>query len=269
MNLIFLTSESPHHWYLINRVHQVHPVARVFCEKPPTRSGVWSRRWKRLLSPRQARLMIRQAIATLLFHQERRTQREYERRMFFSNDEAQLSADIPCETVESFNTAEGVDRILPTEPDLIVVFGTRILRGRILETARVDMLNIHRGILPKYRGGGLPAWELYDNDFDNLGVTIHQCTAELDAGAIVGQQRYPLQSDDRMHTLRYKTTHLAAELLIDVITQYKEGTVQREEQTITTRPFTSRELTLAKQLAARRNLRRYVRGRPSRNERSL
>jgi methionyl-tRNA formyltransferase len=261
MNLVFLTSESPHHWYLINRVHEVHPVAGVFCEAVPTPSAVWSRRFKRLLSSRHVRLKIRQIIADTLFHRERQRQCEYEQRMFFAEGQPELSGGIPCHTVNSFNTPDGVKVVAQTEPDLIVVFGTRILKGQILNLARVDMLNIHRGILPKYRGGGLPMWELYHNDFQSLGVTIHQCTAQLDAGAIVGQKHYVLEPDDGIHTLRYKTTRLAADLLIELIRQYRTGTVERITQPPTdTKPFTARDLTLSKQLAARRNLRRHVHG---------
>ena len=203
MNIVFLTTETPHHWFLINRVHQVHPVKKVFYEGSVTTQALWTRRFKRLMSLQKARILARNASARLLFRKERQRQNAYERRMFFGEATPALDAAIPSETVCSFNEPDGVERVEREAPDIIVVFGTGILRGRILEIARVEILNIHRDIVPKYRGGGLPMWVLYHNDFENLGVTVHQCAAKLDAGDIVGQRFYSLEADDGMHTLRY------------------------------------------------------------------
>lgn len=49
-------------------------------------------------------------------------------------------------------------------------------------------LNIHPGILPRYRGLGNPeAW--LRQDFGNMGVTIHHMTKRLDGGKVVAQRR--------------------------------------------------------------------------------
>ncbi len=54
--------------------------------------------------------------------------------------------------------------------------------------ADLTAMNIHPGILPRYKGLGNPeAW--LRRDFRNMGVTIHQMTSRLDAGEVVIQKR--------------------------------------------------------------------------------
>jgi len=260
MNLVFLTSHALHQYHLINELHRTHPVRKVFFQGSPPSARLWRKRFARLTSPSQAKLLFRGAAERILFAAERARQRRYEVEHCFPDRPASLDADIPSETLDGFDTPEAVAQVAAEQPDLLVVFGTRRLKGDILHVARQDILNIHRDILPRYRGGGLPWWVLLERDFDNLGVTIHQCTAQLDHGPIVGQQHYRLTGEDRAHTLRYQTTRVAIDLLREVIDRYVAGTVTYRPQVSPTRLYTARELTIFKQLAARRNLLAHVQG---------
>jgi methionyl-tRNA formyltransferase len=138
-----------------------------------------------------------------------------------------------------------------------VVFGTPILKGAILNTAQKAMLNIHRGIVPQYKGGGITTWMLYNKDFDYSGVTIHMCTAALDAGDIVAQASYRIQKDDRIYTLRAKTTMLAAKLLKETINGFVQEKVTYTKQG-QGRMWRSKDLDLGKEIMARRNLHQYL-----------
>ena len=258
MNLVFLSSEIIHQIHLINEIHRRYPITKVFFQPPPdSKRSSFSEKLQKLTNPKKVRRYIRLVLRDLLFHNEDDKQREYESRMFFSGNEPKLESSIPIECVDSFNTPEGVEAVRKTEPDVIVVFGADILRGEILNVAKRGILNIHRDILPNYRGGGLPFWVFYNRDFENLGVTVHVCTSQLDGGDIVGQRRYKLQVDDGIHTLRYKTTLVAEELLLDVLAAYENNTVDYQKQK-PAKLWTSKDLTIVKEYRARKNLRKYI-----------
>ena len=257
MNLVFLSSEAIHQFYLINEVHKHHPVKKVFFQTAHMRRSSFGEKLVKLTKPRLVRLFVRSILASVLFRKEAELQRQYETKVFFNNATPSLDPSIPFEMVTSFNTPEGVEKVRQEAPDLIVVFGTDILKGEILRVAKLNILNIHRDILPKYRGGGLPFWVFYNNDFDNLGTTVHVCAEKLDAGDIIGQRYYKLQRDDEIYKLRHKTTLLAVEILKEVIDKYKNGTVEFREQE-KTKLWTSRDMTIVKELIARRNFRRYI-----------
>ncbi len=257
MRLVFLTTESTHHYFLINETNKYHPVRKVFFQTRQSRSRRWLKKLKSILRPTAMRLTLRGLFRRFLFGIEQRKQEQYERKMCFGDRLPGLDSSIPSEEVFTFNTKEAADKVSKEEPDIIVVFGTEILRGGILKAARVAILNIHRDILPKYRGGGMPFWVFYNKDFENLGATVHLCTEKLDAGDILGRKFYHLSREDRIYKLRYKTTVLAAEVLRVALDNYEQGNVQytRQEKS---KLWTSRNLTLFKEIVARMNFRRYI-----------
>lgn len=256
MNIVFLTSESTHHFYLINEVNKDYKVRKVFFQtKHETRSPEGF--LKKISSSRRIRRALRYRLAAILFGKEQEAERLYERKMFFGEKTPVLDPLIVSERIRSFNNVEVVERVKKEEPDLIIVFGTEVLTGEILNAARVKILNIHRSIIPKYRGGGLPFWMFYHNDFDHVGTTIHVCTEKLDAGDIVGQKHYKIESSDRLYTLRYKTTLLAVKLLKEIIQQYLDSTVQYRKQE-PSKLWTSKELTIFKEIVARYRFNHYL-----------
>ena len=65
------------------------------------------------------------------------------------------------------------------KPDLGVVFGTRKISTKIINLFKFGLINIHRGIVEKYRGLDSEYWALYHRDYKNIGITIHQVSEDL------------------------------------------------------------------------------------------
>jgi len=261
MNLVFLTTEATHHYFLINEIHRHHPVQKVFFQTGHRGRATWGGRLRRLTRLGNLRYEGRRILRKILFGREDGLRDRFEREFLFGGRTPALDSFIPVEEVISFNRPEGVEAVRKESPDLIVVFGTEILRGEILRIANLAIVNIHRDILPAYRGGGLPFWVFYQRDFETLGTTIHLCAERLDAGDIVGQKRYALRRDDRIYKLRARTTVLAAGILKVVIERYEAGTPEPRKQE-KSKLWTAKELTILKELIARRNFRRYVKRLP-------
>ena len=260
MNIVFLTSESIHQYYLINEVHKIHPVRKVFLQRRIVKEVRPADRIKRLMRPSAVAAALRSVLERILFRRERRLEYQYEKRRFFPNQAPELNDSIPYEFVHSFNDSAAVARVAEEEPDIIIVFGTEILRGPILETARISMLNIHRAIVPLYRGGGHPLWAFYHGDFDHIGTTVHLCVNQLDGGDVLGKGYYALSSYDRIHMLRYHTTMIALGILRRVIPRLIDGTIEHVQQGEEGRTWRAKDLTIWKQLVARWKFRWHVRG---------
>lgn len=103
-------------------------------------------------------------------------------------------------TREAFE-AELARHIDAARPDLICLAGfMRILTPGFIRRYEGRMLNIHPSLLPKYPGLHTHARALAAGDAE-AGCTVHEVTAELDAGPILGQARVPVLPGDSAETL--------------------------------------------------------------------
>jgi phosphoribosylglycinamide formyltransferase-1 len=93
------------------------------------------------------------------------------------------------------------DQIDATRPDILCLAGfMRILTPGFIRRYQGRMLNIHPSLLPKYPGLHTHARALAAGD-PEAGCTVHEVTADLDAGPILGQARVPVLPDDTEDTL--------------------------------------------------------------------
>ena len=257
MNIVFLTTESLHHYYLINEFNKSYTVKKVFFQTKNVEPKPLKVRIKRWVNPINYKSVGLALLDRLLFGKERALERTFELKYLFNGSPARLDSQMPYEKIESFNNSDVVEKVKGENPDLIIVFGTEILKGEILRVAKLGIFNIHRSILPLYRGGGLPGWVFYNNDFKNIGTTVHVCSEKLDGGDIVGKKYYQLRKGDEIYILRAKTTALAVEILKEVIEKLKQGVLHYEKQDYT-KTWSAKNMTLLKELTARRNFKNYL-----------
>ena len=257
MNLVFLTSETPHHYYLVNEINKDFPVKKAFFQTKNKQTRTWKSRFIRWRKKENVIKSLNGIIDRILFGREQALEKQYERDKFFNGREPALDPSISSQKVTSFNEPGGVTLVKNESPDIIIVFGTDILKGEILNAAKLNILNIHRGIAPVYCGGSVTDWALYHNDFDQLGVTIHVCTNNLDAGDIVGQRSYRIQKEDKIYMLRYKTTVIAIEILKEILSRYHKHTVEYHKQS-PTKIWTSKRMSITRKVIARNNLKKYI-----------
>ncbi len=258
MNIVFLSSESSHHFFLINEINKFYGVKKVFFQTIHTECKPLLLRIKRWINPRHFDSIVHGILYRLSFARESAKKVEFERKYFWKGGAPFLDTSIAFEKVRSFNDPSTVERVRKEKPDLIIVFGTEILKGDILKVARINIFNIHRGILPQYRGGGVTTWTLFNNDFENIGATVHVCSESLDGGDVVGQRHYHLQKDDEIYKLRARTTVLAVEILKDIIEKAKNGTLYFEKQKSNSKTWSVKDITFTTELIARRNFSRYI-----------
>jgi len=92
--------------------------------------------------------------------------------------------------------AELIKVIDAAAPDILCMAGfMRILTEGFTRHYAGRMLNIHPSLLPKYRGLNTHARAIEAGDGE-AGCTVHEVTAELDGGPILGQVRVPILPGD-------------------------------------------------------------------------
>jgi phosphoribosylglycinamide formyltransferase 1 len=101
---------------------------------------------------------------------------------------------------EAFEAALA-EKIDATRPDILCLAGfMRILTPGFIRRYAGRMLNIHPSLLPKYPGLHTHARALAARDTE-AGCTVHEVTADLDAGPILGQARVAILPGDTADTL--------------------------------------------------------------------
>ena len=138
-------------------------------------------------------------------------------------------ADVELEFVAGFHTSECDARLRAFAPDLGVIAGTYILKPQIFELPRLGSINLHSGKTPEYRGAAPAFWELYNGESE-VGITIHQVVADVDAGAVYRQETFPLErapaGDPMTYLKEYRTTILrpnGVRMLVETVADIAAG----------------------------------------------
>ncbi len=117
-----------------------------------------------------------------------------------------------------------VTRVLEAaNPDILCLAGfMRILTPDFMTRWGGKMLNIHPSLLPKYKGLHTHQRALEAGDAEH-GCSVHEVTAELDGGPILGQARLQIATDDTADTLAARLLPLEHRLYPAVLRRFAVG----------------------------------------------
>ncbi len=114
-------------------------------------------------------------------------------------------------------------QILATEPDILCLAGfMRVLTPAFVQRFEGRMLNIHPSLLPKYPGLHTHARALAAGDTE-AGCTVHEVTAVLDNGPILGQARVPVLAGDTEAALSARVLEQEHRLYPAVLRRFAAG----------------------------------------------
>jgi len=103
---------------------------------------------------------------------------------------------IPTYKTIGVNSAQTQAQLRELAPDILCVYGTYIVSNATLSIAKQHALNLHTGLSPRYRGADCDFWPLYNKELNFIGATVHECTPDLDGGAIFGTTAARLEAND-------------------------------------------------------------------------
>lgn len=108
-------------------------------------------------------------------------------------------------------------------PDIVALAGfMRILSAGFVARFAGRIVNIHPSLLPAYPGLDTHARALAAGEAW-AGCTVHEVTAELDAGPILGQGRVPVLPGDTAETLGARVLAMEHRLYPAVLRRLAEG----------------------------------------------
>jgi phosphoribosylglycinamide formyltransferase-1 len=115
------------------------------------------------------------------------------------------------------------ERLMAHAPDIICLAGfMRVLTEGFVSRWRGRMINIHPSLLPKYRGLNTHARAL-DAGEAEAGCTVHEVTAALDDGPLLGQARVPVRAGDTPDTLAARVLEAEHQLYPAVLRRFAAG----------------------------------------------
>ncbi|MFI0487942.1 MAG: bifunctional UDP-4-amino-4-deoxy-L-arabinose formyltransferase/UDP-glucuronic acid oxidase ArnA [Yersinia sp. (in: enterobacteria)] len=148
-----------------------------------------------------------------------------ENRFFSSVARVAADFELPVFAPEDVNHPLWVERIRQLQPDIIFSFYYRnMLSDEILSLAPRGGFNLHGSLLPKYRGRAPVNWALVNGETET-GVTLHQMVKRADAGPVVGQHKVTISHADTALTLHAKMRDAAQELLVGLLPEIKNNSL--------------------------------------------
>ena len=157
---------------------------------------------------------------------------------------------------QDIHDSTSLEFIRALDPELGVIYGTRILKSELFSIPVGGSINIHKHKLPYYRGGGAPGiWELRDQQTEAT-VSVHRVLKEVDAGPILGEITFPIAPFDTLESIGLKADLLAIDLLIDVLRNESLGRTVEVPQcgpSVVYKGFQSHQIfAIERQIQARR-----------------
>ena len=118
---------------------------------------------------------------------------------------------------------ELIKPILEAEADIVCLAGfMRVLTDGFVSKFHGRMLNIHPSLLPKYKGLHTHRRALEAGDKEH-GCSVHEVTARLDDGPILGQARVPVLPEDTEETLAARVLEQEHRLYPAVLQRFAAG----------------------------------------------
>lgn len=194
--IVLLAQRSAYGNLVYHYLAERYPLAGVVVEPPMGAWEVARRRMRRLgFSKTLGQIVFRAVVAPFLANR---------RRAAAVLREHGLCADaIPPDkhlAVANMNAPEAQAALARSQPEIVILGGTRILTQETLAAAPAVFVNIHAGIAPLYRGVHGGYWALAQGDGAHCGATVHLVDAGIDTGGILAQGTIAPTADDNFTT---------------------------------------------------------------------
>jgi methionyl-tRNA formyltransferase len=136
------------------------------------------------------------------------------------------SNGLPCYLVKHHNGDDCLSLLERLQPAVLINGGTpRKLSASILDSPTQGVINVHPGVLPKYRGACCVEWAILNDD--PVGNTAHFMTKGYDEGPIIDTELCHFTQDDDYVSMRVQVYNRSIALMARTV-----GRVLKTEMTI-------------------------------------
>ncbi|MEY3190997.1 MAG: hypothetical protein RIS10_1114, partial [Pseudomonadota bacterium] len=142
---------------------------------------------------------------------------------FFSHKPSQLDQPNLRLEVPHINHPDVIKVIDKHNPDLILVFGTSLLKGNLLNKGRLGIINLHGGLSPAYRGADCTFWALHNQEPEKVGCTFHYINEGIDTGNMIAHVSPEIKETDDELTLFWRGIHDSTATVAELLSRLEQG----------------------------------------------
>ncbi len=129
----------------------------------------------------------------------------------------------------NINDDESLARLKAWRPNLIISTGFNHYIGKRAREVTVNTWNLHKALLPNYRGMAPIFYALLNNE-KTVGATLHVVTKGFDSGDIIAQVKVSVQDNDSFYSLGKRTAEEGGKMLARFLENVDLNNVQTTQQ---------------------------------------
>jgi folate-dependent phosphoribosylglycinamide formyltransferase PurN len=194
MRIAVLTTETLHHAFFVRELKELYGDVTAFCEAPAATDTSF---------PTQ--------------HAFERERDRFESESWFNGVPRHIGDIAESHEWASINDEGATKALRAYAPDIILVFGTAVLKPPVIAVRPDRVWNLHGGDPERYRGLDTHLWAIYHRDFPALVTTLHRLDSGVDTGDIILQRTVPLEPGMPIHALRRANTEVCVQLATSAI----------------------------------------------------
>ncbi|MGA7180306.1 MAG: formyl transferase [Thiobacillaceae bacterium] len=215
LSLLILCGRSPRHLYVANALCRAGRALAIVQET----GGEWNlQKTLRKLRPDN----LSRKVWRWLRDRRRYTGRG-EAKFFFGAEPPRLDHPELVREVPHINHPDVLRMARELKPDLICVFGTSLIRGKLLKEGRLGMVNLHGGLSPEYRGADCTFWALYNGEPEKVGCTLHFINEGIDTGNLIAHISPAISEGDTELPLFWRAVKDSATAYVEFIRRLAAG----------------------------------------------
>lgn len=124
---------------------------------------------------------------------------------------------------DDINKEEIIGWVKEKCPNIIMLYGTGLLKEIWFKNFGSNIVNMHLGLSPYYRGSGTNFWPLVNRAPEYVGATIHVAILGVDAGDIICQIRPDIEITDNPYDIGMKAIKEGVSAFIGGVKMYLKG----------------------------------------------
>jgi len=198
MRIIILTTNTPHHLYFVKEVSKVFNITGI---------GVESQALKAPFQTHHS------------FEDERD---QHEVTNLLKGKKVRFKNYCVTKEFNNINDERCIQFVKDLKPDVIVTFGTGLIRQSLIHLCPDGFINLHGGDPEYYRGLDTHMWAIYHREFEQLIVTLHRLNPSLDDGEIIQRAPIRLEKNSKIIKLRAENTKLCVQLTLSALLAFKQ-----------------------------------------------
>lgn len=206
MNIALFTSNHLRHKYVANQLAEKLSVKLIICEEKSDKIENFSG------CQEEDRQLLKKHFI----------ERDKSEELFFG-DYISLPTNIEVINLPfgHLNSKETVAILEKNRINLLLLFGTSLIKPLILDYFPERVINLHLGLSPYYKGSGTNFFPIVNKEFECIGATFHLATNQVDAGAILHQFRLDeLEENDTIHSIGNKVIFNAGRLYPKIVQDF-------------------------------------------------